>query len=198
MTDAGGDCSFSPPISNFDTFSGAQFFAFAPRGNGDRGDTWRRVSNFPVQRCKALVPIWVRARANDGAISDIFFHHRRRYTATESATTETPFCLRYGSMSSPTRRDSPRVARRTLISHLYQCTFSLYTCIARLPCQIYIAHGRKFTNYVKNVHYFLLKEYNTTYLSLKIANLTFVSRIKIFIYRNVKYKIYLYAQYCGM
>lgn len=156
MTGAGGDCSFSPPISNFDTFSGAQFFAFAPRGNGDRGDTWRRVSNFLVQRCKALVPIWARARANDGAISDIFFHHRRRYTATESATTETPFCLRYGSMSSPTRRDSPAwLGGRWLV--ISTNVRSPHTRVTPDYHVKYIAHGRKFTNYVKNIHYFLFK-----------------------------------------
>lgn len=74
VTGAAGDCSFSLLVSNFDTFSRAQFFALA-RG----GYIHRRVSDFLVQRCKALVPIRVRARApTTGAISDIFFHRRRR------------------------------------------------------------------------------------------------------------------------
>lgn len=51
VTGAAGDCSFSLLVSNFDTFSRAQFFALA------RGDIHRRVSDFLVQRCKALVPI---------------------------------------------------------------------------------------------------------------------------------------------
>jgi len=88
VTGAGGDCSFSLLVSNFDTFSRAQFFALAREG------IHRRVSDFLVQRCKALVPIQVRADTNDGAISDIFFHHRRRLQS-------------YGAMSLDSRAVSP-------------------------------------------------------------------------------------------
>lgn len=119
VTGAGGDCSFSLLVSNFDTFSRAQFFALA------RGDIHRRVSDFLVQRCKTLVPIWVcaRARRRRGLSTIYFFIIVIVYRArARRAGPRFPRCLAYGSMSSPTvymYTVIPCVVQETLISHLY-------------------------------------------------------------------------------